>query len=57
MTVKLNLLPLGTYDILIGMDLLAIHITQSNCFEKLIECLNNDSERMVMQSKWKLIIN
>ena len=39
--VRLNVLPLGSYDILIGMDWLEKHRVLLNCFEKYFTCLNN----------------
>jgi hypothetical protein len=34
----LNILPLGSYDVLLGMDWLAAHETKLNCYEKTLEC-------------------
>ena len=42
--VKLNVLPLGSYDMLIGMDWLEQHRVVLNCFEKTFTCINNDGE-------------
>ena len=39
-TVKLNALPLGSYDILIGMDWLEQHTVVLNCFDKTFTCVN-----------------
>ena len=44
--VKLNILPLGSYDFLRGMDWLEKHKVVLNCFEKTFTCLNE---------KWKII--
>ena len=41
-TVKLNVLPLGSYDILIGMDWLEQHRVVLNCFDKTFTCVNNN---------------
>ena len=38
--VKLNVLPLGSYDVLIGMDWLKKHRVVLNCFEKTFTCLH-----------------
>ena len=38
--VKLNVLPLGSYDILIGMDWMERHQVVLNCFQKIFTCLN-----------------
>ena len=42
--VKLNVLPLGSYDILIGMDWLKQHRVVLNCFNKTFTCINNDGK-------------
>ena len=42
--VKINVLPLGSYDILIGMDWLEQHRVVLNCFDKTFSCINNDGE-------------
>ena len=42
--VKLNVLPLGSYDLLIGMDLLEQHRVILNCYDKTFTCLNNDEK-------------
>ena len=41
-TVKLNVLPLGSYDLLIGMDWLEQHRVVLNCFDKTFTCVNNN---------------
>jgi hypothetical protein len=35
---NLNILPLGSYDLLIGMDGLASHKTKLDCYSKTLEC-------------------
>ena len=42
--VKLNVLPLGSYDILIGMDWLEKHRVVLNCYDKTFTCINNDGK-------------
>ena len=42
--VKLNVLPLGSYDILIGMDWLEQHRVILNCYDKTFTCINNDEK-------------
>ena len=42
--VKLNVLPLGSYDILIGMDWLEQHRLILNCYDKTFTCINNDGK-------------
>ena len=36
----LNVLPLGSYDVLIGMDWLEQHKSKVDCFNKVIECVD-----------------
>ena len=43
-SVKINVLPLGSYDMLIGMDWLEQHRVVLNCFDKTFTCINNDGE-------------
>ena len=43
-SVKLNVLPLGSYDMLIGMDWLEQHRVVLNSFDKTFTCVNNDGE-------------
>ena len=40
--VNLNVLPLGSYDMLIGMEWLEQHILVLNCFDKTFNCINNE---------------
>ena len=42
--VKLNVLPLGSYDLLIGMDWLEQHRIILNCYDKTFTCLNSDEK-------------
>ena len=42
--VELNVLPLGSYDMLIGMDWLEQHRVVLNCFDKTFTCVNNEGE-------------
>ena len=44
MVVKLNVLPLGSYDLLIGMDWLEQHRVILNCYDKTFTCLNSDGK-------------
>ena len=44
--VKLNVLPLGSYEFLIGMDWLEKHQVILNCFHKTFTCLNNEGEKI-----------
>ena len=38
------MLPLGLYNMLFGMDWLYIHGTKLDCYDKAIECLDDDGE-------------
>ena len=42
--VKLNVLPLGCYDLLIGIDQLEQHRVILNCYDKNFICLNSDEK-------------
>ena len=42
--VKLNVLPLGSYDLLIGMDWLEHHRVILNYYDKTFTCLNSDEK-------------
>ena len=45
-SVKINVLPLGSYDMLIGMDWLEQHRVVLNCFDKTFTCINSDGKLM-----------
>ena len=42
--VYLNVLPLGYYDVLIGMDWLEKHKVALNFFEKTFDCIDENGE-------------
>ena len=46
--VKLNVLTLGSYDVLIGMDWIERHQVVLYCFEKTFTCLNDIGERITI---------
>ena len=46
--VKLNVLPLVSYDILIGMDSLEQHRVVLNCFDKTFTCINNEGKILIV---------
>ena len=48
-TVKLNVLPLGSYDLLIGMDWLEQHKVVLNCFDKTFMCVNNNEQPVTVK--------
>ncbi len=43
-----NVLPLGSYSMLLGMDWLSIHRTKVDCYDKAIECLDDDGEKRIL---------
>jgi hypothetical protein len=47
--VNLNILPLGSYDLLIGMDGLAAHKTKLDYYIKTLECENEEGRRVTLQ--------
>eukprot|EP00253_Pinus_taeda_P034511 PITA_34511 len=49
----LNVLPLGSYIMLLGMHWLYIHRTKVDCYEKAIECVDDNGEPRVLQGKNK----
>ncbi len=49
----LNVIPLGSYSMLLGMDWLFIHKTKVDFYDKAIECLDDDGERRILQEKKK----
>ena len=40
--VDLNVLPLGAYDVLIGMDWLESHRLKLDCYNKTFECMDEE---------------
>ena len=53
--VDMNVLPLGSYDILIGMDLLEAHIVNLDCYNKNFECLEEEANQKVVKGIPKVI--
>lgn len=49
----LNILPLGSYSMLLGMEWLYLHRTKVDCYDKAIECLDDKGEPRVLQGKKK----
>jgi hypothetical protein len=45
----LNVLPLGSYDLLIGMDWLAAHKAKLDCYHKTLECVSKEGKRITLQ--------
>jgi hypothetical protein len=51
----LNILPLGSYDLLIGMDWLATHKARLDCYHKTLECVSEEGRRITLQGIQKLV--
>jgi len=49
----LNVLPLGSYSMLLGMVLLCLHRNKLYCYDKAIETLDDSGEPRVLQGKKK----
>jgi hypothetical protein len=45
----LNALPLGSYDLLIGMDWLATHKAELDYYYKTLECVSEEGKRITLQ--------
>ena len=53
--VDLNVLPLGSYDILIGMDWLEAHRINLDCYNKTFECIDEEGNPRVVRGIPKVI--
>ena len=53
--VDMNVLPLGSYDILIGMDWLEAHRVNIHCYSKTFECLDEEGNLRVVKGIPKVI--
>ena len=51
----LNVLPLGSYDVLIGMDWLEAHRAKLHCYNKTFECLDEEGNLRVVKGFPKVI--
>jgi len=49
----LNVLLLGSYNMLLGMDWLYLHRTKVDFYDKAIECLDENGEEIVLWGKKK----
>ena len=47
--VDLNIIPLGSYHVLIGMDWLESHCAILDCRGKTITCLNDEGQQAVVK--------
>ena len=52
-SIHLNVLPLGSYNMPLGMEWLFIHRTKVDCYDKAIQGLDDDGERRILQGKKK----
>ena len=51
----LNVLPLGSYDILIVMDWLEVHRVKLDCYSKKFECIDEEGNPRVVRGVPKVI--
>ena len=49
----LNVFSLSLYSMILGMDWLYLHRTKVDCYEKSIDCLDENGEQRVLQGKKK----
>ena len=47
---NINILPLGSYDMLIGMDWVEKHRVIFNCYDKTLSCIDKESNTILV--KW-----
>jgi len=47
----LNVLSLGSYSMLLGMDWLYLHMTKLDCYDKAIESLKDNGEQRILQGR------
>jgi hypothetical protein len=52
----LNILPLGYYDLLIGMDWLAAYKTKLDFYHKTLECVNEEGRNITLQGIQKPVL-
>ena len=53
--VDLNVLPLGSYDVLIGMDWVEAHKVKLDCYNKTFECMDEEGNLVVLKGIPKVI--
>ena len=53
--VDLNVLPLGLYDVLTGMDWLEAHRVKLDCYNKNFECMDEEGNPIVVKGILKVI--
>ena len=52
-TMHLNVLPLGSYNMILGMDWMYLHITKVDFYDKAIDFLDDNGEKIILQGKKK----
>lgn len=53
-SMHINVLPLGSYNMLLGMDWLYLHRNKVDCYQKDIESLHENGEQIILQGKKKV---
>ena len=53
---NLNVIPFGLYNMLLGMYCLYLQRSKVGCYEKAIECLDDDGEKRILQGEKKLTL-
>ena len=53
--VDLNILSLGSYDVLIGVDWLEAHRVKLDCYNKTFECTNEEGNPVFVKGILKVI--
>ena len=53
--VNLNILPLGSYDLLIGMDWMEKKKALMNCWDKTLHCVDEEGKPFILKGKQKPI--
>jgi hypothetical protein len=51
----LNILPLGSSDLLIGIDWVTVHKSRLDCYHKTLECVSKEGERITLHGIQKLV--
>jgi hypothetical protein len=51
----LNILPLGSYDVLIDMDWLTTHKVKLDCYNKTFDCVDDDGNLRIVRGILKPI--
>ena len=54
--VHLHVLPLGSYDVLIGMDWLESHRVKLDCYNNTFECIDEEGNPVIVKGIRKVIL-